>query len=152
MNPQKQKNKYINNKRKKKNEINKTNKKVDRKFYSHWTPGRDRDHHYPAGAEFLTFVYFFFLIIKCLWFTILFNGRIFQFFCQNFCSAQFFGVLDGVDAKKAEISRSRIEVKSALFRIVFNITVLSELFCFLPPFFVFYLKSLAECGIVYANS
>jgi len=34
--------------------------------------------------------------------------------------------LDGVDAKKAEISRSRFEVKSALFRIVFNITVLSD--------------------------
>ena len=95
-------------------------------FHSDRIAGRNCDHHYPAGAEFLTFASFFFLIIKHLWFTILFNGRIFQFFCQNFCSAQFFGVLDGVDAKKAEISRSRFEVKSALFRIVFNITVLSN--------------------------
>ena len=112
------------NKRKKNEKI--TCEKLWRQIYSYWTAGCNCHHHYPAGAEFLTFVYSFFLIIKYLWFTILFNGRIFQFFCQNFCSAQFFGVLDGVDAKKAEISRSRFEVKSALFRIVFNITVLSD--------------------------
>ena len=45
---------------------NKRRTQNETEIHSHRTVGRNCDHHYPAGAEFLTFVYSFFLIIKYL--------------------------------------------------------------------------------------